>query len=74
MIKTTVVDRPTKEIGFPKLMVTKEGLIVLFYMNSVGTVISDPKKSHGVGYHTEHWGMHDFIEYVGTLEITNDTY
>ena len=71
MIKTTVVDTPFRTIDFPKLMVTRKGLIVLFSTDVKGTVIV------GDGYHTignwsDHWVSQDFIDYEGTLTLTNE--
>lgn len=71
MIETTVVDTSSKGIDFPKLMVSKLGKIVLFFAKDTGTVMADPEAFHDIGFWSDKWTSQDFIDYEGTLRLTN---
>ena len=62
--------KKAKEKGFPKLMIAKDGEMVLFQSLSVGTVIKGVE--YGIGHHSVRWAMKDFSDFEGSITLSND--
>ena len=70
MIKSTEKNSEKKKLKYPKLMGTEKGLVVLFIKDYFGTVIM-PNSHHKAGDMGDAWDMSCFIDYKGTIELTN---
>lgn len=67
MIKTTVGEPKPQEVkGFPKFMIVSadynKGMIVLFRMHGVGTVIDSGTSNSVAGDHSMYWRMSTFSD------------
>lgn len=61
-----------QHFAFPKLMIRKEGDIVLFSGMSAGTVVHKESDSFwSVGYHSTVWERSDFVDYYDDLWMSN---
>ena len=60
--------------GFPKLMIAKDGLIVLFIEEKCGTVIQDETRSADwkIAEYSERFNMSYFKDYEGEITLRND--
>ena len=61
----------SKEKGFPKLMIDSDGLIMFFFKNRIGVVVS-PDSEREVGYYDDTWYMSDFKDYEGEVTLKNE--
>jgi hypothetical protein len=73
MIKTELnQEKEVKELGFPKLMVSKDGsCIILMIRHQAGTVIVG-NNIHDTGYFCSVWASGDFKDYKGTITLSNE--
>jgi hypothetical protein len=62
---------PTTATEYPRLKVTKDGLVVLFCDHETGTVLSATEHSCSVGYYTDSWNEGNFTTYHGTITLEN---
>ena len=62
-----------KPLDFPKLMVTKDNvMVVLFTSISYGAVVYAKEKWEGqLGYISTNWDMEDFKDYEGRIILEN---
>lgn len=67
IIKNDVVN---KELGFPKLMVDKDGMVILFTDVTTGTVVVG-KGSFTIGEWGDEWYITSFEDFNGTVELSN---
>ena len=69
MIKSKI-EEVESIIEFPKLMVDKKDLIVLFSASSSGVVIKD---EHGMreGEYSKRWSMRQFTDFNGSIILSN---
>lgn len=70
-MKVTVNKAEVKEIQFPKLMISKDGNIVLFTELDVGTLIKGEVGMNRGGDHYDGWNFENFHDYVGTITLEN---
>lgn len=69
---TPVSVKKTKE--YPKLMIGSDGLIVLFYQETKGTVIKSSSKDvigFTIGHYSDTWNMDWFDDYNEPITIQN---
>lgn len=71
-IQTVVTTVAPSEIDYPKLMRTKEGLIVLFTKWGGGIVIVPKAEVHYIGFISQDWYMDDFKDFTGTITLQNE--
>jgi len=58
---------------YPKLMISKIGIVVLFSSPRVGVfILAKNGGPYTVGEHLEDWTMSQFTDYTGKLELSND--
>jgi len=60
----------TSSIPFPKLMISEDGLIVLFTKPGLGIVLHEGGLN-SFGEYDNRWGMNYFRDYDGTLTLSN---
>ena len=60
------------ETPFPKLMISKNGNIVLMTSNEVGTLVKSADKIYKPGKPNNGWIMAAFTDFHGTVTISND--
>lgn len=67
------VKTPTraKEKDFPKLMISKNGTVVLFSKSCVGIAVNTTS-NYDIGYLSEEWFMGNFTDFTGTVTLSND--
>jgi hypothetical protein len=74
MINLTIGEHEPQEIKlFPKLMITKEGLIVFFVQPKIGAVIAakrEPKDEAILSFAND-WIMSAFADYNGEVTLKN---
>lgn len=64
-----------EEKEFPKLMIHKDGTIILFTSINIGTLLYNggiPKSPYTVGIFKRDWIMYDFRDFNGTVTLSND--
>lgn len=75
-MKTIVVDnKESKEIEYPWLGVTSDGLVVLFHDKNCGIVVYKPTDypcPNKLGDYHATWQMVFFEPFTGTLTLSND--
>lgn len=71
-MKTTLTFGDFPKQDYPKLMQSKDEMIVLFTEENEGTVLHQGKDCyHELGRFSETWAMEGFKDFYGTLELTN---
>lgn len=68
-IKTQEIEK-AEEFYFPKLMMNRDTLIVLFY-NSISGVVVQQNANYPIGYHSTTWDDTSFKDYLGSIALTN---
>jgi hypothetical protein len=69
---TSSVSDARDVLPYPKLMITKEGTIVLFSDNISGTVLVTTRKSvQPIGYSSCSWATSCFSDFYGTVTLEN---
>jgi hypothetical protein len=69
---TSSVSDARDVLPFPKLMITKEGTIVLFADNISGTVLVTTRRSvQPIGYYSDGWALSCFHDFYGTVTLEN---
>ena len=62
-----------KEKGFPKMMISDRGMIVLFSENKKGMMMDAGKDpNHHTFKHLEYWNMEAFSDYNEPITIQNE--
>ena len=77
---TTEAKGYTTSARFPTLRVHKtstsdnprNGVIVLFTSDTVGTVVHTPAGVPPLGYHNSHWGAEYFEDFCGELTLKQE--
>jgi hypothetical protein len=59
-------------INFPKLMISNEGLVVLFLNQEYGTIIKCNNLDWKIGESNRCWEEFDFIDYQGEVTLKNE--
>lgn len=59
-----------KEKGFPKLMISGCGTVVLFTSNTYGSQVSNDDGF--IGTYSSGWNMSAFKDFNGTVTLSND--
>jgi hypothetical protein len=57
--------------GYPKLMISQSDLIVLFTSKYHGTVVSPGTSTKNIGYSSDQWAYHNFVDYTGEITLKN---
>ena len=71
MIKSTINDNAcTPVYPFPKLMIHKDGLVVLFEESKRGMAL-DSDISMSAGDYSSNWVMDNFTDFKGTIQLEN---
>jgi hypothetical protein len=71
-MKSKITKKETKNRPFPKLMTASSGVIVLMVNgNGDGTVVSSTL-GHTLGDSSGGWDMEQFVDFEGTVELSND--
>jgi len=69
-MKVTTTDTPNvKATGYPKLMTTGKGTIVLMTSHEKGVVLES--KTHPTGNYSTDWCMDFFVDYTGIVTLEN---
>ena len=63
--------KPSDVVGFPKLMTTDSGLVVLFQNSTRGVVVSGGGLIYCIGDWRGDWTACSFTDYNGTVTLTN---
>jgi hypothetical protein len=67
-----VNETPKKKIkGFPKLMSSRSGTIVLFYTEHCGVCLRNTGSNTPVGQYLDHWRMEFFEDFEGEVTLSN---
>jgi hypothetical protein len=67
MVKSTI-EQKKSGLNFPKLMISGEKRIVLFYAPCKGTELHLVDE---VGFYTDSWDMECFSDYEGSITLSN---
>jgi len=71
-MKVTATDTPSvKVLGYPKLMVSDDGQIVLMGSYGAGVVVRCAPTVSPVGFISRCWAMSCFKDYTGTVTLEN---
>jgi hypothetical protein len=70
-VKVIVHERPIQIKHFPKLMIGKSSVIVLFFKENTGVIIKDVLYET-VGYYSDQFKMPDFEDYNEPITLQND--
>lgn len=72
-MKSIITSKHIKqEAYFPKLMVAKDGLVVLFKRTEIGVVVHAPDGCWMMGDHSDGWYMEEFTDFTGSITLSND--
>lgn len=69
IMKSRIEDQP-KKVDFPKLMISEDGLVVLFHEDKCGVVVYSRDGFH-IGNYSEEWDMDEFSYFEGELTLSN---
>jgi hypothetical protein len=61
-----------KQKSFPKLMISNDGQIVLFIIQSIGTVVYSNSNNCKVGYYSNAWNMDIYNDFDGEITLKNE--
>jgi hypothetical protein len=69
----TTQPKPKQCYIYPWLGINEHNCIVLFYADSIGTVLRSAGEDSplGVGYHSALWNMDNFQPFNGTVTLEN---
>ena len=71
-MKSITNNAPTKQKGFPYLASSGDE-IVMFTSPSAGTVVaSTSTRGYKVGYHSATWDSQLFVDFDGSVTLSND--
>lgn len=72
-MKVEVNEQSVGKSPYPRLMISDNGLIVLFTKFEHGFVVYSPEDyTFGEGYHSSTWAMDNFREFTGSVTFSND--
>ena len=72
-IKSTKQEAPESSVGYPKLMISDKGNIVLFIDSLSGTVVYDEDGQNPAGYFAKSWQAHKFTDYASSITLSNES-
>jgi hypothetical protein len=73
MIKAEINEKKKEPVDeFPKLMMHKDGSIVLFTEYCNGTLLHDTTGSTSAGWVNQFWSMRDFTDFHGSITLSNE--
>ena len=70
-VKVSLKENAVTVKGYPKLMITNYGLIVLFTSEETGTVINKIN-DYKLGYYSDDWNDSNFKDYNGEVTLKNE--
>jgi hypothetical protein len=73
MVKTTInTNQNSRSLTYPKLMISHEGTIVLFYNPAIGVVLLQGNSlCYKIGHHSLAWDMNNFSDYYEAITLQN---